>query len=198
MWFQVLFLLLAARADAACFDFSKKIVAPLKAPIAAPAEGDAEASGKTDEQVTWAQVRGPVKAPIEKVYDLLLDHDTTRSSKVDEMDVVISARPGYLSFHTVKFLIKPFPLIKIRWTEHWGYALEAGTPEKPEQIVISYEKIEGTGYIEHLCGSVVLRKLGPASTDVYLYEEAKATQRSTEDTLKGMRGTLQTLRRKGS
>ena len=70
----------------------------------------------------------------------------------------------------------------------------AGTPAKPERLVVSYEKIEGTSHIEHLCGSMVLRKLGAGSTDVYLYEEAKATQRSPEDTLNGMRGTLEALR----
>lgn len=201
MRIQAIFQLVAASflisnvALAACFDFSKKIEKPLADPIPLLESGDNSAKGKRDGGVVWAKARGRISLPISVLYGKLLDHNTTKSSRVDEMEVEKLNRPEFLALHKVKFLIKPFLFVKVRWTEEWGYSLLNGSPAAPEEIVIAYEKIDGTSYIEHLCGNIVLRKLPNGSTDVYMYEEAKATQRSADDTRNGLVGTLQTLRR---
>src|SRR5271156_198824 len=99
MRIQVLFLLplLSAPAAADCFDFNAKIVTPLKEPIAVGASGDASDKGKSDEGVTWGQVRGKVDRPIGRLYEMLLDHNTTKSPRADEMTVDRTAKAGYLA-----------------------------------------------------------------------------------------------------
>jgi hypothetical protein len=174
-------------ASAKCFDFSKKITSPLK-------DTKAPASGKTGEGITWAAVEGTVEKPISQVLKLLLDHNTTKSPSVDEMTVEENKDSPHFANHFVKFMVKTF-IFKVSWTEQWAYEILAGSPEKPAKTLITYEKIDGTHYIPHLCGSVVLRKLSERSTGVYQYEEAKAERRSVEDTVKGLEGTLATLRK---
>lgn len=188
---------LASGADSSrCFDFNAKVTKSLRDPIALKANEDAHESGKREvDNVTWASMRGVVDKPIQGLLVLLLDHDTTKSSKVDEMEVIKITSPHYFARHDVKYLIKPFPFVKIRWTEEWGYALDKGSSTDPKVVVISYHKSEGTSHIERLCGTIILRKNGPNSTDVYQYEEAKATQREVKDTLNGLAGTLKTLRK---
>lgn len=189
----------AAVFGANCLDLSKLVTKPLHPPIGLSSSGDNGEKGMKDKsEITHASLRGIVEKPIGEVLRLLLDHNTTKSPKVDEMevtDLLKPADPSYLARHQVKFLIKPFPLVKIRWTEDWAYVVTAGTPQDPKEILINYQKIDGTSHIEHLCGSAVLRKLSPTSTDLYQYEEAKATRRSPEETLSGLEGTLRTLRK---
>lgn len=205
---MVLFLCTAASGaeHRLCFDFNKKVTKPLRAPIefggvgadgAAPA--DVSETGKREDGGNWAAVRGVVSGKsIDQVLALVLDHNNLKSSEVDEMQVVEhtgGSTPMYLARHDVKYLIKPFPFIKIRWTEQWAYALTGGLEKDPSEVVISYQKSEGTSYIEHLCGTLILRKNGPHSTDLYQYEEAKAARRSVDETLNGLVGTLRTLRK---
>lgn len=179
-----------------CFDFNTKVTKPMKDPLPLKQNEDNSAFGKYDHNgVTWASLRGMVNKPMKQVLAMLLDHNTTKSSRVDDMEVIELKSPNYFARHDVKFLIKPFPLIKVRWTEQWAYALLSGTLDDPQEVLISYQKTEGTNHIEHLCGSVVLRRHGPNTTDVFEYEEAKATQRTPEDTLNGNLGTLKTLRK---
>ena len=182
-------------AFANCFDFKAKIIKPLHGESALKANDDVKDFGKADKNLTWALTRGEVKKPIQSVLSLLLNHNTTKSPRFHDLDVVTLQDSNYLSRHYVKFKIKPFLFITVEWEEEWGYALADGTPSEPKEIVISYEKVEGTSHIEHLCGSMVLRKLTASSTDVFMYEEAKATQRTATDTMNGVYGTLETLRK---
>lgn len=194
MWIQVIFHILVGvvvvptPALAKCFDFNAKTVKPLHAVT------DKPDSGKLETGQVWASTQSLIDKPIGQILKLLLDHNNTRSPRINEMDVEQLKDPNYLAHHLVKFVIKPFLFINIRWTEEWAYAIAAGTEENPSEVVVSYEKIDGTSHIEHLCGSIVLRKLGDAQTKVFLYEQAKATQRTAEDTLKGIEGTLKSLR----
>lgn len=185
---------IAAASDSKCFKFDEKIVTPLKEEIPLPKEKTDGAKSGEREGKSWAQVRGLVQKPIEDVYKLLLDHNTTKSSRVEKLEVTKQDRPHFLQLHDVKFVIHPFKFLTVDWVERWAYSLAGGTPQKPTQIVTSYEKIEGTKYIEHLCGNIVLRKLGPKTTDVYIYEEAKARDQTAQDRLNGIVGTLKTLR----
>ncbi|MBI3557563.1 MAG: hypothetical protein HY074_14975 [Deltaproteobacteria bacterium] len=197
MVFPIFSLLIASSAPAAtsCFDFETKIVKPLHAPIPLVAGADKTESGETTGGLNWGALRAAVNKPVSVLYRLLLDHHTTASSRIDEMKVEKITSPSYLNLERVSFLIKPFLFVKVRWTEEWGFALVQGTAADPEELVVSYQKTEGTSHIEHLCGNMVLRKLTDKSTDVFLYEEAKATGRKPKDTMDGLMGTLKTLRK---
>ena len=138
-------------------------------------------------------VRGDAAKPVLEAIAALLDHNTTKSGRVDGMDVIELDDPRYLARHEVHFSIKPFPFVEVEWTEDWAYTLLEGTPSDPVRALISYEKIKGTSHIEHLCGSILVQKRGPRESDIFIYEEAKATGRSAEDTVKGLKGTLASI-----
>lgn len=186
----------AVRADKArCFDFSTKVVTPLKPALPAPAKGDAVDTGHRADGVIWARVRGTVAKAPARVLALLLNHETMRDPEIDEMQVKNRSSPDYLARHTVSYEVRPFPFVHVRWTEEWGYALAEAPDGTPATYVISYEKVEGTSYIAHFCGSIVLTRLGAAATDVYQYEEAKITRRNQEDQVNALANHLKKLRK---
>ncbi len=184
-----------SRAQEPCFDFEHPIIKPLRPPIPMKKKGDARASGKLQAGGGWAAARGKVQHPIGEVLQRILDPSTIKDTKKAHIEVKRQQRTGYYVFETFSIDSKPAPFVSLQWEEDWGFVIAQGTPEKPEEVVISYEKTSGTDYIHHLCGSIVLRALGASATDVYLYEEIDATGRSPEDSLKGHLGTLRTLRR---
>jgi hypothetical protein len=183
-------------AQKMCFNFNaEKISKPLQE-LEIGNELKMHGTAAEDKKSTWAKVRGTVPKPLKAVLALLLDHNTTKSPKVDEMKVFKVESPHYLELHKVHYEINPFPLIWVKWDEQWAYALIKGSAAEPEEVLISYQKSEGTSHIEHLCGNIELKKLNESTTDVYQYEEAKATNRTSEDTMNGLIGTLETLRKK--
>jgi hypothetical protein len=101
--------------------------------------------------------------------------------------------PTFLARQEVRFSFKPLPVVEIEWTEGWAYSVTRGTADQPETVVVGYEKIRGTSYISHLCGSVLLQARGPQQTEVTWYEEIKAMRRDATDTLNGIRATLRKL-----
>lgn len=187
-------------AASGCFDFSKPITNVLR-----PARNTSkiEQSGKVSPSESpskskdeyWATVQGPVSAPLKSIYAFLSDRNSTKSSRVDEMHVDIEQDPQFLLKQVVHNEVDPFPFITVKWSEEWAFSLLEGTPEDPKKILISYEKIEGTSHIKHLCGNILITsELDASKSHVFLYEEAEATGRSQDDTLKGLKGTLEAIR----
>jgi hypothetical protein len=164
-----------------CFDFSKSITGVLR-----PARNNtkAEQSGKVspngDEY--WATVQGDVSIPIKVIYAYLADRDSTKSSRVDEMHVDIEQDPNFLLKQIVHNEVHPFPFVTVKWTDEWAFSLLEGTFGDPKKILISYEKI------------LITADSGSSKSHVFLYEEAEATGRSQEDTAKGLKGTLDSIR----
>jgi hypothetical protein len=184
-----------AAQTAKCFDFKTLVKEPLREPIATLSPKDSTAAGKIEGKGVWGAARGRVNASIQDVYQRLLDHYTIKDPTRVKLRVYKRTRPNYMDFHMVMVELKPAPMITLDWEEDWGYFLADGTPEAPKKIVISYQKTDGTDYIPHLCGSIVLKAVTPGATDVSLYEEIEALgKRSGNDTAKGHLGTLATLR----
>jgi hypothetical protein len=184
-----------SRAEARCFDFAGKVVTPLKAPIPAAQKGDAYSAGEKGDGLIWTQLRGTIAKPATRVLALLLNHDTMRDPEVDDMQVKKQTSPLYVARHAVAYEVRPFPMVKIRWTEEWAYAAAEGPAEAPTAWVISYEKTEGTSHIEHFCGNIVLRRLSDTQTDMYQYEESKIDRHDQADQTKGLRELLAKLRK---
>lgn len=194
-----------AQGSAGCFNFSDKIVKSLKEPIA-PGKNHENIiqSGELSikpEGTYWAAVRGEVASPIGEILKLLLDPQTTLSHSVSEMNVHDFPLAGfhddhYLAHKKIHQVVKPFLFIKVEWDTDWSFARLEGSADKPKKILVAYEKTAGTSHIEHLCGNILLQDLGKDQTDIFQYEEVKATRRSEKDTVQGLLGTLQTLREK--
>lgn len=111
------------------------------------------------------------------------------------MHVDTEQDPNFLLKQIVHNEVDPFPFVTVKWTDEWAFSLLAGTFGDPKKILISYEKIEGTTHIKHLCGNILITAdSGSSKSHVFLYEEAEATGRSQEDTVKGLKGTLDSIR----
>jgi hypothetical protein len=200
--FTLPILALAAFGEAAepprpCFDFALKIIDPLRPPLPRIEGRDNSAFGTYPSGIDWAAARALVAMPIGAVYAKLLDHRTVKDMKKTTLSTTVLERPGYLDFHHVDVVVTLralFVKVKVAWTEEWAYSLVEGTREAPRKIVVSYQKIAGTRFIKHQCGSYVLQAYDETTTDLSLYEEIKADRRSAEDTRNMHAGTLRTLR----
>ncbi len=187
-------------ANDRCFNFSNPIQHAVKNPEAkelyasAPAAGIEQSSGVRGKDTYWASASGVVNRPIADILKELQTHDATRSGKVSEVKIDKLEDPHFLERQRVHFVVKPFLFVKVEWTEDWGFSLLKGSPDRPGQILASYEKTEGTSYISHLCGNIDLAMLSDNSTRVVVYEEVRARSRSEEDTRKGVRRTILRLR----
>ena len=180
-----------------CFDFALKIIDPLRPPLPRIEGRDNSAYGTYPSGIDWAAARALVAMPIGAVYAKLLDHRTVKDMKKTTLSTTVLERPGYLDFHHVDVVVTLralFVKVKVAWTEEWGYSLVEGTREAPRKIVVSYQKIAGSRFIKHQCGSYVLQAYDETTTDLSLYEEIKADRRSAEDTRNMHVGTLRTLR----
>jgi hypothetical protein len=179
--------------NSVCFDFSRQIahfLRPRRMSKSKAQSGRVKENPSGDEY--WAMVQGTSPEPISKLYDYLSNRNSTRSSRIDKMDVQVEEDPHFLLKQKVRNEVDPFPLITVSWTEQWAFSLLAGTPLKPQKILISYEKIAGTSHIKHLCGNMMIQAES-GKTHITLYEEAEATGRSEADTLNGLQATLKLL-----
>jgi hypothetical protein len=173
-------------ALAGCFDFSTRITQPLRNPT------NTDASGQAPQGWVWATVHGSVRASLEAVLKDLEAHGTTKSSRVNKMEISALKDPRYLNKHEAHFEVDPFPFVSVKWTETWAFMILDGTADRPKKVLVSYEKTEGTSHIEHLCGNYLLERQGDG-TGVFIYEEAKATNRTEKDTMDGLKGNLKAL-----
>ena len=191
------FLFIGARAHAEgnCFDTSKPNPPLLHAPADKYEEGkDPSQFGTDDKKNDWGQVSGLVHHSINDLYQKLLDPKTIRNGSDTQVEVTPIEIKDFLKRTSQKIVIKPTFFITVEWKEDWLYSLKEGTATDPKVIVISYQKAEGTSHIKLLCGNILLTQLSPTLTGVSLYEEVQADRRSAEDALKGITGTLRTLR----
>jgi hypothetical protein len=154
-------------------------------------------SGELHDGVVWAKVQSRVPRSMESILDDLARHQKTKGARVDEMEIKDVNDPLYLLDQKVHYVVRPFLFVNVDWEEEWTFDLLKGTSQDPRSVRVSYKKTAGTSHIEHLCGQYVLNSAGPGRTDVTIYEEVKATRRSEEDALNGIRGTLMQLKTQG-
>lgn len=192
---SILFLCSHAQAETPCFDLIQNSVKLLRpAPTSFKPKSDSTDFGTDAKENDWGQISGTVEKPILDLYRKLQDPKTIRNGDNTRVDVTVIQAKDFLKKIVEKIVVKPVFFITIEWTEEWAFGLKKGSADKPQEIVISYQKSEGTSHIKHLCGNILLQSLTPTSTGVYIYEEVQADRRTAEDVLKGITGTLRTLR----
>lgn len=180
-----------------CFDLGVPVTEPLHPPIPLLEGSDNTAFATYPNGIDWAAVRGVIRQPIEVVYSRLLDHRNLKDMSKTTLETQVLERPGLLEYHLVSIAVAVnvvFFKKTITWSEEWGFSLAGGTRERPEKIVASYQKVDGTKYLKHQCGSYVLQRLPTGFTDISLYEEVRASHRSARDTLNMHLGNLRKLR----
>ena len=147
--------------------------------------------------VDWSATRARMAMPITELYARLLDHRNHKDMKKTVLSTSEMERPGYLDFQRVDVVVTLRALFlrkKIAWAEEWGFTLVEGTREAPHRIVASYQKVDGTRYLKHQCGSYVLQALDEATSDLSMYDEVIADRRDAEDTRKMQAGILENIR----
>jgi len=180
-----------------CFDLAVPVTEPLHPPIPLIDGRDNTAFATYPDGIDWAAARGVIREPIEVVYSRLLDHRNLKDMSKTKLETQVFERPGLLEYHLVSVAVTlnvVFFKKTITWSEEWGFSLAGGTRERPEKIVASYQKLDGTKYLQHQCGSYVLQRLPTGFTDISLYEEVRASHRSARDTLNMHLGNLRNLR----
>jgi len=183
-----------------CFDFSKKWTQLPPSFRKATFLPDATLprvsakSGHLSPSLFWAAARGQVGRPIQDLLQEIAGHETLKSPRVSKMEIKPQKNSDFLIRQQVDYTVTPFLFVKVSWKEEWAFNLLQGTKEDPKKVEIIYEKTDGTSHIKHLCGAFVLDWVDPKTTDVSVYEEVQATNRTEEDTIKGLIGTIRTFR----
>ena len=180
-----------------CFDFTTPIVDPLHPPIPMIPGRDNSVFGTYPNGIHWSATRARVAMPITEIYARLRDHRNHKDMKKTHVSTSELERPGYLGFQRVEVAVTLHALFfktKVEWAEDWGFTLVEGTREAPRRIVASYQKVEGTRYLKHQCGSYVLQALDEATTDLSMYDEVVARRRDAEDTRNMQAGILANIR----
>ncbi len=183
--------------DGPCFDFTRKVVEPLRPAIPLIPGRDNHVFGTSPAGVAWASGRVVVDKPVAAVYANLLDHRCVKDMTKTTIATTVVDRPDYMAFHLVKIVVTLRALLlkmEVPWTEAWAFSLVEGTAEAPRRIVASYQKVAGTDHIKRQCGSYVLQAREDGTTDLSLYEEVKADRRSARDTRDMHRGIVRNLR----
>jgi hypothetical protein len=184
-------------SQSTCFDLSGPVTEPLRPPIPLIDGNDNTTYATQPDGIAWAAARAIVHRPIEAVYLKLLDHRNVKNMRKTELETQVLERPGLLEYHLVSIVVTVKVVLFTKtfaWSEEWGFTLAAGTRERPDRIVVAYQKVDGTKELQHECGSYVLQRLRDGSTDLFMYEEIKAPRRSARDTMNMQRGILRNLR----
>lgn len=177
-------------AYASCSDFSGEVSRLLSQQADLSEITVSEKSGISSHGLIWALVHGTVNRSFKEVLEDLIEHRSTRGSRVDHFRLKALHDPHYFLKQEAEMEVHPFPLLNISWKEIWGFRVMSGVRNDPESVSISYEKTEGTAHIEHLCGSYVIEKRPHDQTEVLIYEEVRATGRNEKEELRGLRGSL--------
>jgi len=175
-----------------CYDFSKVIKTPfLNSRKMLPKAGSVH--GDKDKGINWGAARKVINVPIEQIYAQFLDHEIVKDMSKTKVRYEALQNPGWTAYHHVWISVRVVAFIKVSWEEEWGYRILKGTPKKPKKIHIFYQKVKGTSHLKHLCGYFEVTRLSPTRTELFLYEQVKATRRNAEDTEKMHLGTLDKL-----
>ncbi len=66
--------------------------------------------------------------------------------------------------------------ITVKWNMTWFHSVLAGTPQKPERILINYRRYKGTKYIKYWEGSIILTRLTDTVTAIWIRNQINATR----------------------
>lgn len=208
MGFLTLIVLLSLPAEAKpkvaappCFNFDQKIESTLiPVPTELPKDGKddydfgSKARDVSETRYDFGYVYGRVNKPVQKIYELLLNPRTIRPDESTGIKTKVVESPHFIHRNDLSIHVQPVFFITLDWNETWAYSLLKGTKAKPESILVSYQKTEGTSHIRHLCGNILIQKITPEQSSVFLFEEIDADRRDAKDMISGVRGTLATLR----
>ena len=177
-----------------CFSFDQAHIKPIQEPIPLLEGEDAFRKGEIGQGgIVWGAVRGVVNRPPKSIADSFSDPYLTKNKKNTKIDVVFENSPHYKFLRKMHLVLKPVFFVTIEWNEEWALRVLKGTVDDPKSFILYYQKTDGTSHIEHLCGNILVtdRKGG---SDIYLYEQVKASRWSNDDVIRNFQVVLKILR----
>lgn len=138
-------------------------------------------SGHDDENDWyWAHARAWVKADSAKVWEALRDIDVyTDRREVEEYEVL---EENVLPEFDFSFLVANHvnDIITVNYELTWVHELQAGEVATPEQVVVRWDKTDGTQFIDLLSGSVVIHRVDGGLCEIEFIEHLRAAARDEE------------------
>ena len=145
---------------------------------------------------------GCIARPIREVWALFLNHGLMRPDDVDQydpkarQDLVPNSPDNRIEFvfdlynvhHAVGGLVNP------DWTVRWFHAVPYGDYASPNQLVINFQKIEGTSHIRLLRGGYVLDRTTDSVTSYAMEQWADADRYGTDKATYDMNRNFERLR----
>ena len=126
----------------------------------------------------WAHALGYIHASSGDVWAAARDPDVgVDRREVDEWTVT-STSDGFDESYVVHNTVHD--VITVNYDLRWLHELQEGTEAEPERVVIVWEKTEGTGFIDVLEGSLVIRPVADGVTEVGFVEHLDATLRDDQ------------------
>jgi hypothetical protein len=143
-------------------------------------EGDVTfASGQFDDGVWWAHAKANVAAPVSTVWSCFQDVDTVVDRReVDEWSVVADPEPEFDFSMTIHQIVHD--IVTIEYDTLWLEQVEGGDVTAPTEVVVVWQKSDGTDFIRLLSGSAVLIDDGDDVTRLELIAWLEASSRDDE------------------
>lgn len=130
----------------------------------------------------WGNGGGCIMRPLREVWAVSANqpvmkwNDVTRSSYTRGFDL---PSPHVVLLFNVHYEVDDF--ITVKWDMSWSHSLQRGTSTKPEKILITYAKYNGTSYIEYWEGSIFISQVTPEVTSLFMQNQIDASRTSVED-----------------
>lgn len=151
-----------------------------------------------EEGDVWVvQGGGCVDRNIVEVWAVLNNRDLMVWSEIDESSSSdLEPEPGIPIAYSMHYLVSK--IIDVSWDMDWFHALNAGSFDAPEEVVVNYQKVNGTDYIPRWKGSMVLKPVTENVTAFAMVDEMEAAQSDEEESYGTLEDVLRKLRNGGA
>ena len=155
---------------------------------------------KGDGKKVQVTLGGCVERPIRETWAVTLNHSLLKPDSVDA--TVVSEKPGledsqvgiYFVFDIKSVVHVLGGLMNPEWTTRWSHVIRRGNWAAPEEIVIPFEKINGTSHIALIKGTITLEQVTDRVTSFIVSEEVQADRYHLENLDEDSRRLLSKLR----
>jgi len=128
----------------------------------------------------YAHARGWLKADSADVWASLRNLDVMADRReVDEYELVAEGSLPEFDFSYV-IANRVEDLLTVNYELTWVHELQQGDLGIPERVVVRWDKTDGTGFIDLLAGSVVIRRVDAGLCEVELIEHLRAAARDEQ------------------
>ncbi len=154
-----------------------------------PAEGDdlhpegmTSVSGQFDDGIFWAHAKANIAVDAGAVWTCFQDTDTVVDRReVDEWSAERDVEPQFDFSMTIHQTVDD--VLTVEYDSLWLHEAREGTTAAPEEVVLTWQKSDGTTFVQLLSGSAVLTVAEAEVTRIELIAWLDAAARDDETLL---------------